>query len=104
MGNVCLQLAPPLNDDKNNSDESSVVDFSNIPDPRMGTMRTVAQGERSEWEQFQDQQQTEKLERAKIAKETAEERGLELPPHLKNPSDDKAETPEDVGKGLFDGW
>lgn len=103
MGNVCLQVAPPLKEETNGEDEN---DFSNIPDPRMGTMRAGLVAELSDWERFQESQQAEKQERAKIAKETAKERGLELPPMLENPpsEDKKVEAPEDVGKGLFEGW
>lgn len=103
MGNVCLQLAPNL--ERQNHD-GSFQDFSNVPDPRMGTVRTVAQDGSNDWERLREQHEAEKLERVKMAMETAKERGLELPPHLENPttSDKPKETSEDVGKGLFDGW
>ena len=129
MGPICLQLAP----DDNAMDDSMVNDFSQVPDPRMGTMRTegmMPTGHGNDWEHVRAQQQAEQLVRAKAARETAKERGVELPPSLfvesndtstttnnsrdsdknnskdsdKNKSNNKREMPDDVGKGLFDGW
>lgn len=102
MGNVCLQLAPTV---EGGDDEGSLSEFSNVPDPRMGTMRMVAKDDSTEWEQFKEQQDAEQIERVRIAKESAKERGLELPPQLENVANDKQNgIASDVGKGLFDGW
>eukprot|EP00531_Pseudo-nitzschia_arenysensis_P001266 CAMPEP_0116152166 /NCGR_PEP_ID=MMETSP0329-20121206/20502_1 /TAXON_ID=697910 /ORGANISM="Pseudo-nitzschia arenysensis, Strain B593" /LENGTH=554 /DNA_ID=CAMNT_0003648861 /DNA_START=161 /DNA_END=1825 /DNA_ORIENTATION=- len=43
-------------------------------------------------------------ERARIALETAKERGLELPPIVDGSVDDNEDVEADVGKGMFDGW
>jgi len=44
-------------------------------------------------------------ERARIALETAKERGLELPPIVDGDADEESEdATADVGKGMFDGW
>ncbi len=43
-------------------------------------------------------------ERARIALETAKERGLELPPIVDGGADDNEDASADVGKGMFDGW
>jgi hypothetical protein len=103
MGPICLQVAPIVNNSDDDNDSEALQDFSAVPDPRMGTMRTVGmQPNSEEWEHFKAKQEAEQLERAQMARETAKEIGLELPPKLENPSNKKA--PEDVGKGMFDGW
>lgn len=114
MGPVCLQLAPELlqQEHDNNNNQALIHDFTQVPDPRMGTMRTgYAVSSMNNWEQYRQQQETERLKRVKMARETAKERGLELPPQLENASQDSSKDeknqsapPEDVGKGLFDGW
>lgn len=43
-------------------------------------------------------------ERARIALETAKERGLELPPIVDDPEKAQKDTVAEVGKGMFDGW
>ena len=56
---------------------------------------------RAHFEEWQQQ------ERARIAVETAKERGLELPPIVENNAqrqDGQQVQEDDVGKGLFDGW
>jgi len=115
MGNVCLQVAP----EGDASSSMAGADFSQVPDPRMGTMRTEGMmPTMSDWEQHRAKMENERQERAKTARETAKERGLELPPQLEqqttattsnsgessSDSNDKREAPEGVGKGLFDGW
>lgn len=43
-------------------------------------------------------------ERARIALETAKERGLELPPIVDGGEEESEDVAADVGKGMFDGW
>ena len=45
-----------------------------------------------------------KEERARKARETAKERGLELPPIFDGSGDESEDATGDVGKGMFDGW
>jgi hypothetical protein len=52
-------------------------------------------------EQRDERAREQKQERARMAVETAKERGLELPPMVENP---KGVQEEDVGKGMFEGW
>ena len=127
MGDICLQLAPtPDSLDNNKNDSNNFAgDFSQVPDPRMGTMRTegMASDSYNDWERRRDQQEAEAQQRANNARDLAKERGLELPPLLENPSpsspsaaataagdskkdknSNKQTNTEDVGKGLFDGW
>ena len=136
MGETCLQLAPPLpsndhDDDGNNNHVVVENDFSQVPDPRMGTMRVDGAGSASwnDWERRRDQQEKEALERAQNARSLAKERGLELPPLMdgtqqqsssssvatstettagsdNQDTSSKTQTArtEEVGKGLFDGW
>ena len=112
MGSICLQVAPETgasNDDAVDSD-GAIVDFSRVPDPRLGTVRTdsMMASHLNNWEQQREQQEALKRERIQSARETAKERGLELPPQLEKQSEGKKDSstsaPEDVGKGLFDGW
>lgn len=118
MGAICLQLAPPILD----SDENDEQDFSQVPDPRMGTMRTEGMGAYNDWELRKEQEEKQARERSVNARTLAKERGLELPPQLLKSAAEKAaeaatapsigakdskklaSSTEDVGKGLFDGW
>lgn len=89
MGPISLQIAPETEDDGGQlsvpiGDSTILGRQSNDP----GAFD----------EEFERQAQEE---RARIALETAKERGLELPPIVANESED-AEA--DVGKGMFDGW
>ena len=129
MGDICLQLAPPLLGD--DSDNSHASDFSQVPDPRMGTMRTegMASASWNDWERRRDQEEAAALERSKNARDVAKERGLELPPQLdgtqqleaspaatvETTADDgnssrgpqkkkQIASTDEIGKGLFDGW
>ncbi|CAB9503081.1 DAR GTPase 3, chloroplastic [Seminavis robusta] len=105
MGSVCLQVAPDESVTEN-SPSGPIQDFSQVPDPRMGTVRVDNLGSNTSYEQFREQQEAQKRERAMAARETAKERGLELPPSLEEPDEEKStgSSQGDVGKGLFDGW
>ena len=108
MGSICLQVAPvaSLSNDESGNHGGAVADFSQVPDPRMGTVRVEGLDASNAWEQHKEQQEALKRERIETARETAKERGLELPPQLENQGKKESEksAPEDVGKGLFDGW
>ena len=83
MGNISLQLAPET--EKDDGQQAVPV----------GQTKMSANPRNAELEREQQQQ------RAKMAVETAKERGLELPPIVENPEGVKD---DDVGKGMFDGW
>lgn len=85
MGPVSLQLAPETEED----DGQLAVPI--------GTSRVNDK----EYVSFSEQREQEQQERARMAVETAKERGLELPPIVENP--DKVDD-GDIGKGMFDGW
>lgn len=111
MGSICLQVAPvaAASNDSQASSDGSIADFSQVPDPRMGTVRTDGMGSNlNNWEVQREQQEALERERIQTARETAKERGLELPPQLETEGEDKKDSqtsaPDDVGKGLFDGW
>ena len=74
----------------------------------MGTMRTDGASTLTDWDHHREQQAALQQERAQTARETAKERGLELPPQLENQNaekkDNQSTAPDEVGKGLFDGW
>mmetsp|Transcript_28651 Transcript_28651/g.61451 ORF Transcript_28651/g.61451 Transcript_28651/m.61451 type:complete len:222 (-) Transcript_28651:483-1148(-) len=92
MGPISLQIAPETEED---GGQLSVP----IGD---GTIlgRQSMQGEGSGFDaEFEKQAQEE---RARIALETAKERGLELPPIVG--SEESEDAASDVGKGMFDGW
>jgi ribosome biogenesis GTPase A len=83
MGPISLQLAPEKEEDNGQLQ---------VP---IGKTTTVASKQNDEWEEVQQH-------RARMAVETAKERGLELPPMVENP--DKVNEGDEVGKGMFDGW
>ncbi|CAJ1960410.1 unnamed protein product [Cylindrotheca closterium] len=85
MGPICLQLAP-----ETEGDDGQLA----VP---IGASR-ITENFVSRREEREQQQQ----ERARMAVETAKERGLELPPIVENP--DKNDDDQDIGKGMFDGW
>lgn len=80
MGPICLQVAPPLDDDSYSA-------------PRRWADPTTRGQQRQQYQQEQEQ------ERAELALETAKARGLVLPVRQ-----DEANYGTKVGKGLFDGW
>ena len=109
MGSICLQVAPvaSLSNDESEAHGGAVADFSQVPDPRMGTVRVDGMDSASNaWEQHREHQEALKRERIETARETAKERGLELPPQLEKQGKKESgeNVPDDVGKGLFDGW
>lgn len=113
MGPICLQQAPTTTTSSAAEDNpmGAVSDFTQVPDPRMGTMRTDGMAASlNDWERLKEQQEALQRERAQTARETAKERGLELPPMLENQNNNQGKkestttAPEDVGKGMFDGW
>ena len=83
MGPICLQLAP----------------LSETDD---GQQKVTTGGRTTAEEKLQreKERQEERQERARAASETAKQKGLQLPPIL----DKKSDSPEDIGKGMFDGW
>lgn len=83
MGPICLQLAP----------------LSETDD---GQQKVTTGGRMTEGETLQREngRQEERQERARAALERAKQKGLELPPIVHKKSD----SPEDIGKGMFDGW
>jgi hypothetical protein len=85
MGPICLQLAPSSETD----DGQQKVTIGG---------RTSAQ-DRLEREQ---ERQEERQERARAALVTAQQKGLELPPIVDKKKSDSS--PEEIGKGMFDGW
>jgi hypothetical protein len=91
MGNICLQIAPKIEDEESASDGQVKVQV-------MREVAVMGEGtsQRDTFEDTDDQRE----DRAKNALKVAKEKGLELPPVVEN-----GETKEDtVGKGLFDGW
>ncbi|KAL3934392.1 MAG: hypothetical protein SGBAC_009881 [Bacillariaceae sp.] len=84
MGPVSLQLAPETLDD-----DGQLA----VP---VGASRVNA-----DYVSLKEEREQQQQERARMAVETAKERGLELPPIVDNPDnvDD-----QDIGKGMFDGW
>jgi hypothetical protein len=101
MGPICLQVAPQTDADRGQVD----------------LMRSAAARRRRDTahnspERMEDRARMLRLEehqaRAASAIQTAKERGLELPPAYEpEPKDDSTGTissPQQVGKGLFDGW
>jgi ribosome biogenesis GTPase A len=91
MGPVALQLAPETEED---GGQLSVP----IGD---GTVLGKQSNSEGYDEEFEKQAQEE---RARIAVETAKQRGLELPPIVDGTAEDSEGAVADVGKGMFDGW
>mmetsp|Transcript_19208 Transcript_19208/g.35870 ORF Transcript_19208/g.35870 Transcript_19208/m.35870 type:complete len:575 (-) Transcript_19208:56-1780(-) len=89
MGPVSLQLAPETEED---GGQLSVP----VGDSTILGKQSSGRND-PEWERQVQQ------ERAKIALETAKERGLELPPIVEDP-EGAQDASADVGKGMFDGW
>lgn len=92
MGPCCLQVAPVESSNHNPMGLSAEENRN----------REMAQTMRNEWEQ-------QIQARAALAKVTAKERGLELPPMVEKREQNSNELPSDedtkaVGKGMFDGW
>jgi ribosome biogenesis GTPase A len=89
MGPICLQLAPSVPEGRSAKDGAS-----KLVESRYSRLRV-------------DQQQ-KRQERAKLALETARERGLELPPSVvadpNQPQEKSASDPNQIGRGLFEGW
>jgi hypothetical protein len=111
MGPVCLQVAPDVSaamDVVGHNGISAIKDFAQVPDPRMGTVRTDgASSTPNTYEQYREKNEGQKRERALAARETAKQIGLELPPQLDEPvlqEQKRSAASDDVGKGLFDGW
>lgn len=106
MGPISLQLAP-----------ESTVDEGQLMVPVGGVYGNQDSFDKLRQEQRQEGQRQVQLERARIALETAKERGLELPPVLtetrssseqQNSDDNNDKSSQrslaDTGKGMFDGW
>ena len=87
MGLISLQLAPESEDDD-----------GQLKVPLQQQLESERQKELQEL--FRQKQQEEQQARAAQARETAKERGLELPPVVQKGVVEK----DDVGKGMFDGW
>jgi hypothetical protein len=113
MGPICLQVAPDasaaVTDVDSGGGTSAIDDFSQVPDPRMGTVRTDgAMSSPNTYEQYREKREVQKRERALVARETAKQRGLELPPQLDDEQvseeQRKSSVSDNVGKGFFDGW
>mmetsp|Transcript_13254 Transcript_13254/g.38198 ORF Transcript_13254/g.38198 Transcript_13254/m.38198 type:complete len:222 (+) Transcript_13254:177-842(+) len=110
MGPTCLQLAPQTETDRGHVNiPISAMDGRDDGDPTKAISMIEFRKQQKEL-QLQEQQN-----RARAAKETAKERGLELPPIIAAADDDHdggeddAESSSsmketDVGKGMFDGW
>ena len=92
MGPISLQIAPETEEDGGQL---------NVPigDGTILGRQSNSAGEMGFDAEFEKQAQEE---RARIAMETAKERGLELPPIVDG--DESEESVDDVGKGMFDGW
>jgi len=92
MGPISLQIAPETEED---GGQLSVP----IGD---GTIlgRQSFQGEGYDAELEKQAQE----ERARIALETAKQKGLELPPIVDGNAEESEDPDADVGKGMFDGW
>jgi ribosome biogenesis GTPase A len=90
MGPICLQLAPSDPEERTRDG----VKHLSLVDSRNTRLRVELQQKREE--------------RAKLALETARDRGLELPPSIvadPNQLPEKAATdPNQIGRGLFEGW
>ena len=84
-GPIALQIAPET---ENDDGQLAVPIGQNVDSAR--------EQKRKELEREQKQ------ERARMAMETAKERGLELPPIVENPKG--AQDDDGIGKGMFDGW
>jgi ribosome biogenesis GTPase A len=89
MGPISLQLAPETEQD--NGQLQVPLGDTTILGPR--SKRTA---------QEEELERKLQVERARMALETAKERGLELPPIVEDPK--SSQEASDVGKGLFDGW
>ena len=93
MGLICLQVAPVSEDEKG---QRTVLSPNAEAEQRQ--QAAIAQAAK------------EQQDRAKIALETAKERGLELPPMVSEKqagTDNESKTTaatSDVGKGMFEGW
>jgi hypothetical protein len=87
MGPISLQVAPETEDD--NGQLSVLQKQSSTNRQNMEARRELAR----------EEQQV----RARLAVETAKERGLELPPMILEQGGVNKED-DDVGKGMFDGW
>jgi hypothetical protein len=88
IGPVCLQVAPEQEDDNGQmAVPVGAMDGKASPDVRRQRQQDILQLQQ---------------ERGRMALETAKERGLVLPPQLKDLNNVVKE--DDVGKGLFEGW
>lgn len=88
LGSICLQLAPQSEEDQGQIEV------------KLGSDRNRKEEDQRSWEQ-------DRLARAEAAIETAQKKGLELPPMIQDAADeedDNSKKEEEVGKGLFDGW
>jgi hypothetical protein len=95
MGPISLQIAPETEEDGGQLSVS-------VGDGTILGRQSMRGGENGGFDaEYQQQIQDE---RARIALETAKERGLELPPIVDDPERAKEEAEADVGKGMFDGW
>ena len=114
MGPISLQIAP-----------ESTVDEGQLMVPVGGVYGNQDSFDKKRQQQVHEEQRKIKLERARVALETAKERGLELPPIVTEASSTTTTTKthededsnnngtirssskvpnSDIGKGMFDGW
>jgi len=94
MGPISLQIAPETKED----DGQLSVPIGDDTILGRQSMRGEGGGFDAEFEKQAQE------ERARIALETAKERGLELPPIVDVGGEEGEDTAADVGKGMFDGW
>ena len=99
MGPMTLQLAPQSQDD---TEGETLINVRRNVILRKGY--ELADEEISfDSDSIKEKAERERKERARLAIETAKERGLELPPTL-DISSTSTDNEQDIGKGLFDGW
>jgi hypothetical protein len=94
MGPISLQIAPETEED--DGQLSVPIGDGTILGPQ--SMRGEGGGFDAQFEKEAQE------ERARIALETAKERGLELPPIVDGGVEESEDAAADVGKGMFDGW
>jgi ribosome biogenesis GTPase A len=90
MGPISLQVAPETEDDNG----------------QMSVLQKESSTNRQNMEARRELAREEQQARARLAVETAKERGLELPPMIleQGGANNNKEDDDDVGKGMFDGW
>lgn len=116
MGPICLQLAPKIDEDKDEGDIESSGGESYVNVQRevsiLGERFDLGEDESN----FSGDTEAQRKARAESALRAAKEKGLELPPLIEdqlqednnNDNENNKENNNvkdmDIGKGLFDGW